>query len=323
MKALITGGTGFIGSHLVETLSRRGWELRIIAKDRMFGDDIGSSIVYADLRDCEALAPILRDVDVVFHLAGLTRARRNRDYYLSNHLMTRDLLQACMLHGSSISRFVYVSSLTAVGPRCCAEEIRESCDYHPVSHYGRSKMLAEIEVMNASAHLPVSIVRPSAVYGPRDRDLFRYFKMIRSGIELLLGSGSHLLNLVHVEDLVDGIIRAAIHPAAVNETFFIGSAGNYRTDEICTTIARSMNKRPVVFHLPEALIYLTGFLGECAGRIGRREVFFNVQKVHEAVQSAWTCSIQKAVENLGFSPRISLDTGIAETYQWYENNGWL
>lgn len=323
MNALITGGTGFIGSHLVDSLSRQGWKLRIIAKDKMFGDHLGADVIYADLRDCDALAHALRDVDVVFHLAGLTRARRNSDYYEANHLMTRDLLDTCIRHGSHIKRFVYVSSLTAVGPCRGSETITESTDYHPVSHYGRSKMLAEIDVMHAASHLPVTIVRPSAVYGPRDRDFFRYFKMIRSGVELLLGSGTQLLNLVHVADLVHGIELAALHPDGVNGIFFIGSETDYRTEEICNSIAEAMNRRPLVLHLPVGLIYLTGLLGECAGRIARREVFFNVQKVREAVQRAWSCSIARAQDTLGFQPRYSLGTGMSGTYDWYLENGWL
>ncbi len=323
MKALVTGGTGFIGSHLVEALIRRNWDLRIIARDRMFGDGLGADIVYADLRDCDALAPLLRDVDVVFHLAGLTRARRNTEYYTGNHVATHDLLCACRRHGERLRRFVYVSSLTAVGPRLGSAELTENSRYHPVSHYGRSKMLAEIEVMEAAAHMPVTIVRPSAVYGPRDRDLYRYFKMIKSGLELLMGSGSNLVNLVHVEDVVQGILRAAEHPAAVNEAFFIGSEENYRTERVCGAIAEAMHRQPLVLHLPEPVLYLVGYTGEALGRLARRQVFFNAQKVREAVQKAWTCSIGKARDRIGYAPAVSLAAGMESTLAWYRENDWL
>lgn len=323
MNVLVTGASGFIGSHLVEELLRRKWDLRIIAKDRMYGDDLGAEVVYADLRDCDALAPLLRDVDVVFHLAGLTSARRNADYYTGNHLMTRDLLCACRRHGAQLRRFVYVSSLTAVGPRAGSEEVTEATGFHPVSHYGRSKMLAEIEVMDASAYLPVTIVRPSAVYGPRDRDLFRYFKMIRSGIELLLGPGTQLLNLVHVDDLVRAILRASEHRDAVNETFFIGSDENYPTDAICGAIAEAMQKKPLIFHLPESTIYSVGYAGEAIGGLARRQVFFNAQKVQVAIQKAWTCSTLKTRQRIGYVPAVSLAAGMASIYAWYRRNRWL
>ncbi|MCB2203512.1 NAD-dependent epimerase/dehydratase family protein [bacterium] len=322
MKALITGGTGFVGSHLVEVLKNRGWELCVLAKDAMFSADLGVPVTIADLSDREAVAPLLRDVDYVFHVAGLTRARKTVDYYMVNHLGTRDLLDACAEHCRALRRFVYVSSLTAVGPRNGAGEITEQSPYHPVSHYGRSKMMAEIEVMERRNEIPVTIVRPSAVYGPRDRDLFRYFKMIRTGIEPLLGSGAHQLNLVHVRDLVDGIIRAAEHPAAEGEAFFIGGE-NYSTAGLCRHIARAMQRRPFVFHLPEFLIYVVGAAGEATGRLLRRQVFFNVQKVREAVQEAWTCSIDKARERIGFEPRVTLDAGMRMTYDWYLEHQWL
>lgn len=323
MNALVTGGTGFIGSHLVEELQRRGWDLRILSKDRMFGTDLPVEVVYADLRDGDALRAVLDGVDMVFHVAGLTRARRNAEYYFGNHLVTRDLLEACRRHAPKLRRFVYVSSLTAMGPRRGVEEITENSGFHPVSHYGRSKMLAEIEVQRAGAYMPVSIVRPSAVYGPRDRDLFRYFKMIRSNLQLLLGSGEQMLNLVHVDDVVQGIIRAAEHPAAEGEAFLIGSGDNYRTDDICGAIAKAMDKRPLVLHLPEALIYIVGYGGEAVGRLARRQVFFNAQKVHEAVQRAWTCSIGKARDRIGYAPAVPLGEGMASTLDWYRAQKWL
>jgi nucleoside-diphosphate-sugar epimerase len=239
-----------------------------------------------------------------------------------NHLGTRDLLTAARQHCTRLERFVYVSSLTAVGPRIGAHEVTETTAYHPVSHYGRSKMLAEMEVLAASSKLPVTIVRPSAVYGPRDRDFFRYFKMIRTGIEPLLGSGHHQLNLVYVEDLVRGILRAGEHPAGEGEVFFIGGE-NFSTADICKRIAIAMQRHPFVVNLPEEIIYIIGALGEATGRLLRRQVFFNVQKVREAIQDAWTCSIDKARTLIGFEPGVSIDCGMAATYSWYRENGWI
>jgi len=323
MNALITGGTGFVGSHLTEELLRRGWTVRILAKDAMYGGDLAAEIVIADLRDERALAPLLADAEYIFHVAGVTRARRITDYYDGNYLATRSLLKACGRHCRALERLVFVSSLTAVGPRTGAAEVDERSPYHPVSHYGRSKMLAELEVLAMHRKLPVTVVRPSAIYGPRDRDLLRYFRLIRRGIQPLLGEPGHELNLVHVSDVVDGIVRAAEHPAALGRVFHIGSADNYSCETICGAIAETQGMHPIVFYLPEALVYLAGLAGECTGRLLDREVFLNTQKVRETVQKAWTCSIERARAWIGYQPRIELAPGIRATYEWYRGNAWM
>lgn len=326
MKTLITGGSGFIGSHLVENLIEDGWDVTVVSKDAMFSaalEATGARVHLADIRDAAAMAPLLAEVDVVFHLAGVTRARDTAGYYRGNHLATRDFLHTCAAHAGSLQRFVYVSSLTAVGPRLGIQEVTELTPYHPVSHYGRSKMLAEIEVLDMADRLPVTIVRPSGVYGPRDRDLFRYFTMIHRGIEPLIRSGSQELNFVHVADVVRGIRAAALHPAALGEVFFIGDAVNHTSAEICGAVAMAQDRRPLVFSLPASLVYLTGAIGEGAGRVLRREVFFNLQKVREALQDAWTCSIHKARVLIGYEPRVALAEGILSTYEWYRREGWM
>ena len=322
MNALVTGGTGFVGSHLTEALTGRGWNVRVIAKDAMYHGDLGVETVIADLRDETVLAPLLRDADYIFHVAGLTRACSAAEYYAGNHLATMDLLRNCERHCRSLQRLVYVSSLTAVGPRTGRDEVDERTPYHPVSHYGRSKMLAELEVLDAARKLPVSIVRPSAIYGPRDRDLFRYFSIIRRGLQPLMGEAGHEVNLVHVDDVVRGILCAADHPAAIGEVFNIGN-GNYTNEEICGAIAAAEGRQPLIFYLPETLAFLTGLAGECCGKLTRRQVFLNAQKIREVVQKSWTCTIEKARNMIGYRPQVALTPGIHMTYAWYVEKGWL
>ena len=133
---------------------------------------------------------------------------------------------------------------------------------------------------------------------------------------------AHQLNLVHVQDLVCGILAAGEHQDGEGEVFFIGGE-NLSTADICARIAEAMRKKPLVFHLPEKLIYVVGALGEATGRLLRRQVFFNVQKVREAVQDAWTCSIDKARDRIGWQPRMSISSGMSATYAWYLENKWL
>ena len=326
MKALVTGGSGFIGSHLVEALAREGWDVQVVAKHSMYSDEVervGARLLRADIRDTASIAPALRDADLVFHLAGVTRARCNAAYYSGNHLATRDFLRVCAAHCGALQRFVYVSSLTAVGPRLGDDEVTEYTPYHPVSHYGRSKMLAETEVRRYAEHFPVTIVRPSGVYGPRDREFFRFFSMIQHGIEPLVGSGEQELNIVHVDDLVRGILAAAVHPQAAGETFMLGDAVNYSTARICGAFAEAEACDPFVVKLPAPLVYIAAALSETVGKLLRRDVMFNIQKARETLQDAWTCSIQKARMLLDYEPRVSLAEGAAGTYMWYKMHGWL
>jgi nucleoside-diphosphate-sugar epimerase len=326
MKVLVTGGTGFIGSTLIERLRSRGDEVTCVAKDRLnlsLLETLGVQVVLADLNEANGWDRILAGVECVYHLAGVTRARAAREYYEGNQLATRRLLELCLGPYPRLQRFLYVSSLAAVGPALDGQPVEETTPYHPVSHYGRSKMQGEMEVLQVRDRLPVTIVRPSAVYGPRERDMYEYMKLISHGIQPLIGFRRKLLNLVHSSDLVEGILLAAASPRAIGETYFLGSNESYTTEEIGRSIANAVHSQPFRVHLPHVLIYSIGAVAQTAGTLLHRQVFFNLQKATESVQPAWICSIQRAQSQLGFRPRLSLDEGMEITYRWYRENGWL
>jgi len=326
MKILVTGGTGFIGSHLVEELIRKDHEVVCLARDEMYACEFPDSkvtTIIADLNNGNDWEKILERVDIVYHLAGVTRARTRQDYYTGNVDSTRNFIQACARHGRHISRFVYVSSLTAIGPSPTDHPLDETASPRPVSDYGRSKNLAEQAVLAHRDRLPVSIVRPSAVYGPRDQDMYMYFQLIARGLHPIIGLRKKQLNLVHVKDLVAGIILAGEHPRAENEVFFLGSPGHYSNEQIGKAIANAISIRPLRIKVPHAFIYFFGGVAELLGKFGHHPVFFNIQKAREAVQQAWDCSIAKAQKRLNFMPVISLEQGMQSTYEWYLAHKWL
>jgi nucleoside-diphosphate-sugar epimerase len=326
MKTLVTGGTGFIGSHLIERLRERGDEVLCIARETMYADILHSlnvPIILGDLNNGIPWEKVLHDIEVVYHVAGVTRSKNTRDYYEGNTLATRRLLQQCLWHAGSLRRFVYVSSLTATGPSCEGKPVDETTPYHPVSHYGRSKMLAELEVLRLAGRIPVTIVRPSSVYGPRDRDWCEYIRLILRRLQLLIGMREKYMSLIHSDDLVDGIIRAAEHPRGVGATYFLASEQVYSVRQIGESICHALRVRPLRIHLPHCLVYLIGAAGEMVGKLSRQEVFFNIQKVRESVQPAWVCSVQKARREIGFRQRVGLDAGMGHICAWYRDQGWL
>ena len=326
MNILLTGATGFIGGHLLRRLRSMGHNVRCLVRSRAKAqplESLGARIVIGDLSTSTEWKTALTDTDAVYHLAGVTRTRSDREYYTGNQIATRHLVDACLQVGHRLQRFVHVSSLAAVGPSVGGDPLTEDASFHPVSDYGRSKMLGEVEARRLSSRVPVTILRPSAVYGPHERDLLEYFKLIGRGVQLLIGFGRKLLNLIYADDLVDGIILAGESPRAIGETYFLGSGRDYTTEEIGSTIADAVGRRPVRLHVPHTIVLLAGAVAEVYGRLTDRQIFFNIQKAREAVQPCWSCSIEKARAQLGFRPRVSLVEGIWKTYDWYHMKGWL
>lgn len=326
MTTMVTGATGFIGSHLVERLRGEGRRVICVAKDTLnarFLESLGCTIVLADLNNGVPWQRLLEDIETVYHLAGVTRARHSREYYEGNVLGTRNLVNACLRYAPRLRRLVVVSSLTATGPSPDGTPLSEDAPFHPVSHYGRSKMLAEQEVVKTGDRLPWTIVRPSAVYGPRERDMYDYIRMIGRGLEPLIGLKDKLLSLIYADDLVDGILLAGESRRAIGRTYFLGSEAPYSYHEIGLAIARVLRCRPRCLRLPHWLVYVVGACAVAAGMLSGTQVFFNIQKARESVQPAWVCSVERARQDLGFRQRIGLEEGMRRTCDWYRQHGWL
>lgn len=326
MKALVTGGTGFVGSHLVEKLCSNNVAVRCISKDYLNSDQLENfnvEFIIGDLLNGSLSEALFNEIDVVFHVAGITHAKTRKEFYDGNYLATKRLIESCVNNKCKIKRFVYVSSLTAVGPSTDGYEVDETTPYHPVSDYGISKMMAEYEVLKYRNKIPISIVRPSAVYGPRERDMYMYMKSIKNGIQLLIGFNRKYLNLIYIDDLVDGIICASESNRAEDEIFFLGSQTSYPNEDIGKTIAEILNKHPLNIHLPHCMIFSICGIEELFGKLCNKPMYLNLQKARELIQNSWACSIEKAKVQLGFNPHISLHEGFLKTYSWYKKMGWL
>jgi dihydroflavonol-4-reductase len=184
-------------------------------------------------------------------------------------------------------------------------------------------MMAELEVLKVRDRLPITIIRPSAVYGPRERDWLEYFKYIKQGIQPLMGFGRKLLSLIHSDDLVNGIVAAAESPRAEGETYFLGSETTYSTKDIGDVVARVLNRRTVRVRIPHVLVRAVGMLSGILARFEGKPALFNYQKALESLQSAWVCSVEKAKSHFGFLQRVALEDGMLGTCRWYQEHGWL
>ncbi len=325
MKILVTGATGFLGSHLTESLVRKGHKVRCLIRktaDLKWIKNLPVEFVAGDLFDEKAILSAVKDVEYIYHVAGVTSSKTKNGYYLGNQFTTRNLLNAAKTV-SDLKRFVFVSSLTAVGPSLNGTPINEETPYHPITTYGISKMRAELEVIRYKDKLPYTIVRPPALYGPRDTATFSFFKSVNNGIIPLVGFKKKYINILHSQDTVEGIILAGEKSEAHNNIYFIGSEASYTWDEISDVISRTLNRKAIKIRIPETVTRLfAGAVGVLSSFTGKSDIL-NWEKGRDMVADAWTCDVSKAKRDLGFRQQISLEDGIKQTIEWYTENGWL
>ena len=326
MRALITGATGFIGSHLAEGLHYRGYQLRFLIRkssDLKWIRHLPAELIYGDFFDNEALKKSVADVDYIFHLAGVTKARTKEEYFKGNHIATKNLLNAVLTTRPNLKRLVHVSSQSATGPSLDGKPVDEKTPLHPITTYGISKMEAEKECLKLMDRLPITITRPPAVYGPRDKDVFEFFNTINKGLQPMIGFTQKYVSLIHVKDLVDGIILAGEQPKAVGQTYFISSERFYNWKEVGELTAKIMNKRVLKIRIPEFVVYVIGGFTELLELLSSKPALLNFEKTKDIVQDAWICDVTKAKTDLGFREKISLEEGIRSTVTWYREQGWL
>ncbi|MDH3603787.1 MAG: NAD-dependent epimerase/dehydratase family protein, partial [Candidatus Tectomicrobia bacterium] len=203
MRVLVTGGTGFIGIHVIAELMQRGWQVRCLVRatsNRLALAGYEVEYVVGSLDDPVALRQAVQDIDVVIHLAGATKAQSAAEFDRINHGGTQQLVNACVQSGVSLRSFVYISSIAAAGPSLSATPLTEDDAPHPVGPYGRSKLLAEQAVLKANPCLPVTVLRPSAIYGPRDIDFLQLFRAVKRGLLPCLGRQELHIDICYVDD---------------------------------------------------------------------------------------------------------------------------
>jgi len=321
MKTLVTGAAGFIGSHLVEKLLRKGHSVTCLVRktsNLQWIDGLNVRLIYGDCAIKESLLNTVADFDYIFHLAGLTKAANERDFFSANALGTENLVSAVIEKNPAVKRFVYLSSLAAAGPSCDGTPSKETDEPKPVSAYGMSKLEGERIVMRHKNTIPVTIIRPPAVYGPRDKDLYILFKLLKKSISLFWGKCYY--SLLYVDDLVKGTILSAESKTAEGEIFYLSDGRIYSNEEITEVISSAVGSKPIRLRIPRIIMPMLASIGQ---KLGNQGNIINKDKIRELQHSYWTCDPAKSRNELGFIPNIGIKEGIKWTADWYRIHQWL
>lgn len=329
MKTFVTGGTGFVGSHLVEALLARNDQVTCLVRntakaERIFPPDRRPHVVEGDLDDLDAMARGCRDADVVFHVAGLTSGRNRSELHSVNGHATRTIATVAKKSAPGLRRFVYVSSLAAAGPTTKGTPLDEKAPAQPVSDYGWSKLAGE-EAVRASG-VPWTIVRPPTVYGPRDTEVLKVFKLAKRGVTLFFGDGTQELSLIYVRDLADALV-GVLHPDAAGRVFFASHPEIWTSrrfaEEIYGVLHADTTRKPWAVGIPapvaRAALWTTGTVATLL----RRATLLNADKANEFLAEAWTCSSHALTTTTGWRPATELNTGLRHTMEWYRTAQWL
>ena len=322
MKALVTGGTGFVGRHLIAALLRRGDEVTALVRSPTKARTLESMavrLVRGDLDDAAAMAEASREQDIVYHVAGVVAARNEAEFLRVNRDGTRRLLDAAA--ATSRARFLLVSSMAASGPSEAGRPLLGNEPAKPVTAYGRSKLAGEEVVRNGP--LPWCILRPPAVYGPGDREILKVFKIARLGVAPVFGGGKQELSLVYGPDLGEALAAAGHAPATTGNVYYPCHPEILTSGEMIQIIGQAMGKKVTILPLPSIVARSMLAVTAAGARVSGKPTILTPDKANEFFAPAWTANPAPLSRDSGWRAEHDLATGSARTLEWYRAEQWM
>ena len=324
-RVLITGGTGFVGSHTVEEYLKAGWNVRALVRNpARLGWLAGLEIEVSPgtLTDTASLAKAVKGCDLIVHCAGLTKALTAREYDRINAEATRDLTRLAVQNG--VRRLVLCSSQAAAGPSFPGKPSREEDDPRPVSIYGRSKLAGERELQQSASGMEWIVLRPPAIIGPRDEQFVPLFRgVVRNGLYPRFGTAKRMYSFASVHDVARALLVAGEAENGTNAVYFVANDAALDWAEAAAMIARFAGRTVRPLPLPEALVRVIGSLADVYAALRRKPALLGSDKFREILAPGWICSAEKIRAAWGFECTWSCEQTLRETYESYRKSGWL
>jgi nucleoside-diphosphate-sugar epimerase len=318
-KVLVTGSNGFVGSHIVETLLEANHHVICSVRETSnlkWIKNLPVEYRYGDLNNKEFLEASVKDIDVVVHCAGVVRAKTKDEYFKANVENTKNLCEAILKSNHNLKKFIFISSQAAMGPAGSngLRKITEQCD--PVSDYGLSKLAAESEIKKLlSGKIAYTILRPAAVYGPRDRDIFIFFNLVHMHLRPTAIT-KRFLQLVYVKDVARAVTLCLENKKSNNNTYYLADSMAYTWSDIGKIISFSSGIKTIPLPLPDFVFKLVGLISEIFSNISKKTVVLNNQKITEMLQKYWVADTKPAENDLDIEFTL-LEVASKITYNWY------
>ncbi len=324
--ALVTGGSGFVGSHLVDFLLEKGFNVRCIVRKTSslkWLENKPIELFDCGLTDLAGIRKAFDGVNYIFHVAGVVKSKTSEGYFEGNVNTTKNLLEVALEFKDKIKKFIIVSSQTVSGPSHNGIPVSEEDECSPITTYGRSKLAQESLAKKYMKDIPITICRAPAIYGERDTEILIFFKTFNSGLMTTIGFNKKLISLIHVRDLVEGLFLAAISIKSTGQIYFISSEKFYSWEEIGEATSIVLNKKPFKIKVPHSAVYLIAAIAQFFSMFSNKPATLNIEKAKDITRQFWICSTEKAVKDLGYHQKISEVEGIKRTCEWYKEMGWI
>ena len=327
MRVLVTGASGFLGGHVAERLSARGDTVRALVRKtsntRHLQTLAGVELFEGSVEQASRVVEAVDGVDAIVHCAGIVKARTSDEFFMVNVGGTSNLVDAARKAGKKLARLVHVSSLEAAGPSADGRPVPVDQE-NPVTAYGRSKLAAEKVVLAASAEVPVTILRPGAIYGPRDGEILEAFKAIERGLLPLVGDGSAKGVWIYATDCADVCVRAIDAGVPSGRVYFVDDGcGALPLRQMLADAERALGKRALLrWSLPVPVFMAVARGVEAFGRLSGKAVMLTREKASMLLQD-WVCSSEATRTELAWTPQVPWSEGVVKAVAWYRDNGWL
>ncbi len=324
--AVVTGANGFVGSHLVDYLLTKNFEVRCVVRKSsnlqwLKGKEV--KIFDCGLFDKNKLREAFKGANYIFHVAGVVKAKDEAGYFKGNVEATKVLLEVAAEMKDQLKKFIVVSSQTVSGPAQKDKPVTEEMMPNPLTTYARSKLKQEQLALSFKDIFPVTICRAPAIYGERDTEIFIYFQVFNRGLTTMIGFDKKELSLLHVADLAEGLYLAAISDKSNGQIYFISSEKFYNWNEVGEITSRVLGKKAFRIRIPHFIVFIIAAFAQFFAKFSSKPATLNIEKAKDLVQKFWICDTSKAMNELDYRQKVSIEEGIKRTCDWYKRMKWI